>query len=209
MSNFETTIQAYLDNRAKTDSLFAETYKKANKSIKECCKYIYSKARELAKGSNSVGIDDATVYGWAVHYYDEDDIKVDGVEGRGLLCFGNCGRGKTLICGKILPLLLNHYCGKVVSCYDSQQMNAELDAVKQKHIIYVDDIGTENLSVKYGEKRLAFAELADEAEKKGKLLILTTNLSIDELREKYGERTIDRLRAITKTVLFSGESLRK
>lgn len=72
-----------------------------------------------------------------------------------------------------------------------------------------DDIGTENLSVKYGEKRLSFAELADEAEKKGKLLILTTNLSIDELREKYGERTIDRLRAITRTVLFSGESLRK
>lgn len=104
---------------------------------------------------------------------------------------------------------MNHYCRKVVSCYDAQQMNADLDVVKQKHIIYVDDIGTENLSVKYGEKRLAFAELADEAEKKGKLLILTTNLSIDELREKYGERTIDRLRAITRTVLFSGESLRK
>lgn len=56
MSNFETTIQTYLENRAKTDSLFAETYKKANKSIKECCKYIYSQARKLAKGSNSVGI---------------------------------------------------------------------------------------------------------------------------------------------------------
>lgn len=88
-------------------------------------------------------------------------------------------------------------------------MNANLDDVKQKHIIYVDDIGTESLSVKYGEKRLAFAELADETEKKGKLLIITTNLSIDELREKYGERTIDRLKAITRTVLFSGESLRK
>ena len=88
-------------------------------------------------------------------------------------------------------------------------MNAKLDEVKQKHIIYIDDVGTENLSVKYGEKRLAFAELADEAEKKGKLLILTTNLTIEELREKYGERTIDRLRAITKTVLFSGVSLRK
>lgn len=130
-------------------------------------------------------------------------------EGRGLLCFGNCGRGKTLICGKILPLVLNHYCRKVVSCYDAQQMNANLDDVKQKHIIYVDDIGTENLSVKYGEKRLAFAELADETEKKGKLLIITTNLSIDELREKYGERTIDRLKTVTRTVLFSGESLRK
>lgn len=75
-TTFETTIKNYLDNRAREDSLFAETYKKANKNLKECCKYIYSQARKLAKGSNSVGIDDATVYGWAVHYYDEDDIKV-------------------------------------------------------------------------------------------------------------------------------------
>lgn len=79
-TQFENTIKNYLDSRAKEDSLFAETYKKANKSIKECCKYIYSQARKLAKGSNSVGIDDATVYGWAVHYYDEDDIKVDKVQ---------------------------------------------------------------------------------------------------------------------------------
>ncbi|WP_302559210.1 PcfK-like family protein [Phocaeicola coprocola] len=81
-TQFENTIKNYLDSRAKEDSLFAEAYKKANKSIKECCKYIYSQARKLAKGSNSVGIDDATVYGWAVHYYDEDDIKVDKVQER-------------------------------------------------------------------------------------------------------------------------------
>lgn len=82
MTTFETIIQAYLENRAKTDSLFAETYKKANKSIEECIKYIYSKAGKLAKGGNAVGVDDATVYGWAVHYYDEDDIKVDKVQER-------------------------------------------------------------------------------------------------------------------------------
>lgn len=82
METFEKTIQAYLDNLAKEDSLFAETYKKANKSIKECCKYIYSQARKLAKRGNAVGIDDATVYGWAVHYYDEDDIKVEAVPER-------------------------------------------------------------------------------------------------------------------------------
>ena len=79
-SNFETTIQTYLDNRAKSDSLFSENYKKANKSIKECCNYIYSQARKLANGSNSVGIDDATVYSWAVHYYDEDNIEVEEVK---------------------------------------------------------------------------------------------------------------------------------
>lgn len=169
----------------------------------------------------SFSIPDAKKVLWAgIRFYTGDNAKwlpeyeevanwMSDNKGRGLLCFGNCGRGKTLICGKILPIVLNHYCRKVVSCYDSQQMNAELDAVKQKHIIYVDDIGTENLSIKYGEKRLAFAELADEAEKKGKLLLLTTNLSIDELREKYGERTLDRLKATTKTVFFAGESLRR
>ena len=72
---FETTIKNYLDNRAQTDSLFAETYKKANKNIKECCRYIISQARKL--GGQAVAVDDATVYGWAVHYYDEDDIKVE------------------------------------------------------------------------------------------------------------------------------------
>ena len=89
------------------------------------------------------------------------------------------------------------------------QLNANLDTVKQKHIIYIDDIGTEFLSVKYGEKRLSFAELVDEAEKKGKLLIVTTNLSLSELQQKYGERTLDRLRAITTPVVFKGDSLRK
>lgn len=82
MTTFETTIQTYLENRAKTDSLFAETYRKANKSIEECIKYIYSQARKLAKGGNAVGVDESTVYGWAVHYYDEDGIKVDKVQER-------------------------------------------------------------------------------------------------------------------------------
>ncbi len=72
---FETTIKNYLDKRAREDSLFAETYRKANKSIKECCRYIISRARKL--GGQAVAVDDATVYGWAVHYYDEDDIKVE------------------------------------------------------------------------------------------------------------------------------------
>lgn len=130
-------------------------------------------------------------------------------KGKGLLCIGNCGRGKTLICEKVIPVLLNHYCRKIVNCYDAQQMNSKLDEVKRFHIIYIDDVGTENISVKYGEKRIAFAELVDEAEKKGKMLIITSNLSTDDIQLKYGERVLDRLKAITKVVLFEGESLRK
>lgn len=81
MGAFESTIKNYLDKRAESDRLFAVSYKKENKSIKECCEYIYSQARKMAKGGNAIGVDDDTVYGWAVHYYDEDDIKVENVKG--------------------------------------------------------------------------------------------------------------------------------
>lgn len=145
---------------------------------------------------------------WLPEYEDIAAWLTDN-KGRGLLCIGNCGRGKTLISGKILPILLNHYCRKIVSCFDAQQMNADIDKVKAKHILYIDDIGTENISVKYGERRLAFAELVDEAEKKGKLILISTNLSLSDLCDKYGERTVDRLRAITTPVAFEGKSLRK
>lgn len=141
--------------------------------------------------------------------YDEVARWLTNNEGRGLFCYGNCGRGKTMICCKIIPLLLNHYCRKLVTYYDAQQMNADIETVKAKHILCIDDIGTENISVKYGERRLAFSEIVDEAEKKGKLLILTTNLSLEEVSAKYGERTMDRLIAITKPVKFKGQSLRR
>ena len=75
--SFENAIKSYLDNRAKTDSLFAETYKKANKTLKGCCAYIISQARSI--GGNAVAVKDETVFGWAVHYYDEDDLKVEKV----------------------------------------------------------------------------------------------------------------------------------
>jgi len=141
--------------------------------------------------------------------YDEIANWCEDNQGRGLLLMGNCGLGKSLICGRILPVLLNSCCHKVIYQANAQQLNTDIDSVLQKHIIYLDDIGTESMAVKFGEKRLAFAELVDEAEKKGKLLIITTNLSTDEISAKYGIRVLDRLHAITKSVLIVGKSLRK
>lgn len=74
---FKEAIKKYLDERAKSDPLFAPTYAKKNKSIDECCAYIMSEAKKKAvKGC--AAISDDVVYGWAVHYYDEDSIKVTG-----------------------------------------------------------------------------------------------------------------------------------
>lgn len=70
-NNFKETIKQYLDKRAVEDELFAVTYKKENKNLDECCNYVM----ECAKKGGCVGYSDQEVFGWAVHYYDEDDIK--------------------------------------------------------------------------------------------------------------------------------------
>ena len=72
--SFENAIKAYLDERSKTDELFAKSYAKPNKNLKECCNFILGEAK---KRGNAVAISDNEVFGMAVHYYDEDDIKVN------------------------------------------------------------------------------------------------------------------------------------
>ena len=70
---FKDAIKSYLDERARTDELFAKSYAKENKNLDECCNYIMGEAK---KRGNAVCISDNEVFGMAVHYYDEDDIKV-------------------------------------------------------------------------------------------------------------------------------------
>ena len=46
------------------------------KTLSGFMKYACNEARKLAeKGANSAWIDDATVYGWAVHYFEEESIE--------------------------------------------------------------------------------------------------------------------------------------
>lgn len=72
--SFEDAIKTYLDELAKIDELFAKTYSKKGKSIKECCNYIMGEAKKAAKGGTSIALSDEEVYALAIHYYDEDDI---------------------------------------------------------------------------------------------------------------------------------------
>lgn len=69
--NFTKTIQIYLNNRAEQDELFAETLKKENKNIDDCVTYILNQV----KASGCSGFTDDEIFGMAVHYYDEDDVK--------------------------------------------------------------------------------------------------------------------------------------
>ena len=145
---------------------------------------------------------------WLPEYEEVADWLNDN-QGRGLFLYGNCGRGKTVLARYVIPAILLKYDRKVVNCFDAQEMNTNLDEVLKKKIVCIDDIGTEEVSVSYGNKRLAFLEVVDAAEKHGKLLIITSNLNQEQLVQKYGDRTMDRIISTTKRVLFKGKSLRR
>ena len=161
--------------------------------------------KEIEEGIKYFTKDKAT---WLKGY---DDIAswCENNEGRGLLVMGTCGLGKSLICGKILPILINEHYRKVVLITNGLDLNKNIDKISKYHFVYIDDIGIEDLANHFGEHRLTFAEIVDEAEKSGKLLIITTNLSPQEIENKYGIRTLDRLHAITKAVVLTGKSFRK
>lgn len=77
-TSFEVAIKNYLDKRAETDQEFAKTYAKPNKSIKECCTYIFSVVEKQRKsGEKCLACSDDEIFSLAVHYYDEDDIVVE------------------------------------------------------------------------------------------------------------------------------------
>ncbi len=141
--------------------------------------------------------------------YDQIVEWLEDNKGLGLLLHGKCGVGKTIMGRYVIPAILLHKLRKIVTCFDVGELNNMTDVVLSKKIISIDDVGTEEISIKYGEKRLAFAELMDMVEKQSKLIIITTNLTAEQITAKYGDRIMDRIKATTKRIAFNGQSFRK
>lgn len=65
-------IKNHLDKKAKEDVVFSEKYNNCGKTIDDCFNYILSEAR---KRGSSVCMTDDEVFGLAVHFFDELEIK--------------------------------------------------------------------------------------------------------------------------------------
>ena len=63
-------VLAYLEENASED--LVEKINEGNRTMADCWGYITGRARNKAKG-NSVAIEDAEVYGWAVHFFEENN----------------------------------------------------------------------------------------------------------------------------------------
>lgn len=71
-------IKNHLGQMASDDDNFKERFEDKAKSLEECEQYIYEQAKEQAKGGNCAGIADNDVLNWAIHYYQEKDVKPKG-----------------------------------------------------------------------------------------------------------------------------------
>ncbi|WP_296880223.1 Cas9 inhibitor AcrIIA9 family protein [Thomasclavelia sp.] len=79
--SIEKEIGQYLLERSKEDLTLAKNLEKENKSLKECTDYI--KGEFYIKATNGVyfGIDNNELFQMAVHYYQEDNIKMNKLPG--------------------------------------------------------------------------------------------------------------------------------
>lgn len=146
-------------------------------------------------------------YQWLPEYDKVADWLADN-KGLGLFCMGNCGRGKSTICLQILPCVMQHYLNRIFTLCLAREMNRKYSEIMQKQLFVIDDIGREEPYQEYGNRFNVFPDFVDDCERKGKFLITNTNCTKEELADKYGERTLSRLKATAHLVVFAGEDLR-
>jgi len=137
--------------------------------------------------------------------YDEIiDWMVD-TKGKGLILMGECGLGKSTILKYVIPAIFRTKLNKVLRSTPAKELGV-IERNKSPFTI-IDDLGTESIKNDYGTKIDAVADAIADAEDSSKTLIITTNLTPKSFKERYDERTLDRLRNC-KVVIIKGESLR-
>lgn len=166
----------------------------------EECKQILSQSLQL--------VDPTMKLQWLPEYNKVAEWMSD-TKAKGLLLTGDCGRGKSNIVMFALPLLFLHKLRKVVKPVHIDNLHANIDSIIKRKIISIDEIGAEPILSDFGSKYYPFMKVINAAEVNSSILLLSTNLNGNELRDKYDERTLDRIIRLCEIIKFEGPSLRK
>jgi DNA replication protein DnaC len=150
---------------------------------------------------------------WLPEYDEVVDWLVDN-EGKGLFMYGNCGRGKSIMVNAIktmffaVGLQLHGFHASLLPYKSPIYDNWNYELYKKWKCSYIDELGTERMVNDYGEKFEPFTEIINIAEQELNILVISSNLTADQFLQRYGNRSMDRVRRLCKAVEFKGESLR-
>jgi len=73
---FEQAIADAVVKQCELIPAFIDKVLNEKKTLEECCEYIVAEAKKIAK-NNKVSVKDETVYGWALHYFEEENLKFE------------------------------------------------------------------------------------------------------------------------------------
>lgn len=143
--------------------------------------------------------------------YDEVCRWFAAPNGKGLLLLGNCGTGKSLLLHYVLPVVLEAVAEKVVLYMRADEITpTNYEDLRRRRVIAIDDIGTEGRITLSGYRNDFYAveRIVEKIADNNGCMFLSTNLTPVAMLERYGERTVDRLAGICKTIEFKTQSLR-
>ncbi len=147
----------------------------------------------------------------------------------GLMLCGLYGNGKTTLANAISWLIgfvterelgysnrknMRLFTAKEICrlCAASEKFKEQHDAYEQLFsmpMLIIDDLGEEPKEVMvYGMIHTPLIDLISERYAQQLMTIVTTNLEIDDLQNKYGDRIYDRLQEMLTSIVFENESYR-
>lgn len=140
----------------------------------------------------------------------------------GLLLYGNVGSGKTTVMDAISNLFstknIQHRGVNIgfkrlesVELYQMYKFKyAEFDEIKKCPLLAIDDFGIEPVYINvFGTDISPISELLYHRYQNRLTTIITTNLAVDEIRKRYGDRIADRFNEMMHPVLFANGSYRQ
>jgi len=149
-----------------------------------------------------------------------NDFKKMKEENQGMLIYGNPGNGKTYFSAAIANELLNKLipviCVGAIALVEriseskrnwgDEGIFTVLNSLENADLLIIDDLGTEPDN-KW--TRSMIYQIIEKRNSTGLPVIITTNISIDELKERYDDRTYSRLVEMCSFIRNTGTDIRK
>ena len=185
---------------------------------------IYSAMRaEVANRRMTLSFDDAT----KSHIEQVARWLIDPHGKPGIMFMGTCGNGKTTTMRALARLIeyvteqtVGYSKRTVVQMYSAKELANECVVLQSnpkeyrelvgQEMIAIDDLGEEPKEImEYGRVHTPIIDLISERYNRQLGMIITTNLTGEQLAAKYGPRIYDRFKVALLIVPFQNESYRK
>lgn len=166
----------------------------------------YSDARQKARGENICA--HCRQYAKDLPHPAYPQLLLSGLPGLGKSFFGNAIAYQALEQG-VESLRVTAYFFIQDIMNGLKERTSPLSTYMNVPFLVLDDLGSEPM-VPNVTTESVFA-LCDERRSAGRATVYITNLSLDGLRNRYGERVSSRIAdsTVTKSILFTGDSLRE